>query len=109
MPLDKLQTAFCPAAMAGDVAATDIVLNKVHGGCTIMGFDTIVDDLAGPPPYWPMLTLDDPCSVSAPATPRQSARHLTGLRPSPTRSTVRASSPTDLRSGVADRRHSLRR
>jgi hypothetical protein len=45
--LDQLQSAFYPAAMAGDIAAATFVLKIINRRCTILGFDKIDDDLTG--------------------------------------------------------------
>jgi hypothetical protein len=45
--LDQVQSAFYPAAMAGDIAAANVVLKVIKCRCAIMGFDKIDDDLTG--------------------------------------------------------------
>jgi hypothetical protein len=46
--LDQLQSAFYPAAMAGDIAAATFVLKPVvDRRCAIMGFDKIDDEVTG--------------------------------------------------------------
>jgi len=45
--LDQLQSAFYPAAMAGDIAAANFVLKIVNRRCAIMGFDKVDADLTG--------------------------------------------------------------
>jgi hypothetical protein len=45
--LDQLQSAFYPAAMAGDIAAANVVLKVINRRCSVMGFDKVDDDLTG--------------------------------------------------------------
>jgi hypothetical protein len=45
--LDQLQSAFYPAAMAGDIAAVNVVLKIIDCRCAIMGFDKIDDEVTG--------------------------------------------------------------
>jgi hypothetical protein len=44
--LDQLQSAYYPAAMAGDILAATFVLNVIARRCTIMGFDKPDDRVA---------------------------------------------------------------